>query len=225
MKLIEMIDVSRSFGEGELKIDALKKTNIAIEAGEFVAVIGPSGSGKSTFLTITGGLQTPTSGKVLITGNPFSEVNEKKRAKLRFEEIGFILQASNLVPFLTVQDQLHLANKVEGSKVDKQKRDELLKELGIFELKNKFPSDLSGGQRQRVAIARALYHDPSVILADEPTASLDTQKAFEVVEILARETKLKKKATIMVTHDERLIDYCNKVYVMKDGILSERIGG
>lgn len=225
MKLIEMIDVSRSFGEGELKIDALKKTNIAIEAGEFVAVIGPSGSGKSTFLTITGGLQTPTSGKVLIKGNPFSEVNEKKRAKLRFEEIGFILQASNLVPFLTVQDQLHLANKVEGSKVDKQKRDELLKELGIFELKNKFPSDLSGGQRQRVAIARALYHDPSVILADEPTASLDTQKAFEVVEILARETKLKKKATIMVTHDERLIDYCDKVYVMKDGILSERIGG
>lgn len=224
MKLIELIDVSRSFGEGELRIDALKATNLAVEAGEFVAIIGPSGSGKSTFLTITGGLQTPSEGRVLINGNPFSDVSEKKRAKLRFEEIGFILQASNLVPFLTVQDQLHLANKVERSKVDKQKRDELLKELGIFELKNKFPSDLSGGQRQRVAIARALYHDPAVILADEPTASLDTQKAFEVVEILARETKMKKKATIMVTHDERLIDYCDKVYVMKDGILTERVG-
>ncbi|WP_106448673.1 ABC transporter ATP-binding protein [Trichococcus alkaliphilus] len=224
MKLIELIDVSRSFGEGELRIDALKSTNLAVEAGEFVAIIGPSGSGKSTFLTITGGLQSPSEGRVLINGNPFSDVSEKKRAKLRFEEIGFILQASNLVPFLTVQDQLHLANKVERSKVDKQKRDELLKELGIFELKNKFPSDLSGGQRQRVAIARALYHDPAVILADEPTASLDTQKAFEVVEILARETKMKKKATIMVTHDERLIDYCDKVYVMKDGILTERIG-
>jgi putative ABC transport system ATP-binding protein len=224
MKLIELIDVSRSFGEGELRIDALKSTNLAVEAGEFVAIIGPSGSGKSTFLTITGGLQSPSEGRVLINGNPFSDVSEKRRAKLRFEEIGFILQASNLVPFLTVQDQLHLANKVERSKVDKQKRDDLLKELGIFELKNKFPSDLSGGQRQRVAIARALYHDPAVILADEPTASLDTQKAFEVVEILARETKLKKKATIMVTHDERLIDYCDKVYVMKDGILTERIG-
>lgn len=224
MKLIELIDVSRSYGEGELRIDALKSTNLAVEAGEFVAIIGPSGSGKSTFLTITGGLQTPSEGRVLINGNSFSDVSEKKRAKLRFEEIGFILQASNLVPFLTVQDQLHLANKVERSKVDKQKRDELLKELGIFELKNKFPSDLSGGQRQRVAIARALYHDPAVILADEPTASLDTQKAFEVVEILARETKMKKKATIMVTHDERLIDYCDKVYVMKDGILTERVG-
>ena len=224
MKLIELIDVSRSFGEGELRIDALKSTNLAVEAGEFVAIIGPSGSGKSTFLTITGGLQSPSEGRVLINGNPFSDVSEKKRAKLRFEEIGFILQASNLVPFLTVQDQLHLAIKVERSKVDKQKRDELLKELGIFELKNKFPSDLSGGQRQRVAIARALYHDPAVILADEPTASLDTQKAFEVVEILARETKMKKKATIMVTHDERLIVYCDKVYVMKDGILTERIG-
>lgn len=224
MKLIELIDVSRSFGEGELRIDALKATNLAVEAGEFVAIIGPSGSGKSTFLTITGGLQSPSEGRVLINGNPFSDVSEKKRAKLRFEEIGFILQASNLVPFLTVQDQLHLANKVERSKVDKQKRDDLLKELGIFELKNKFPSDLSGGQRQRVAIARALYHDPAVILADEPTASLDTQKAFEVVEILARETKLKKKATIMVTHDERLIDYCDKVYVMKDGTLTERTG-
>lgn len=224
MKLIELIDVSRSFGEGELRIDALKSTSLAVEAGEFVAIIGPSGSGKSTFLTITGGLQSPSEGRVLINGNPFSDVSEKKRAKLRFEEIGFILQASNLVPFLTVQDQLHLANKVERSKVDKQKRDELLKELGIFELKNKFPSDLSGGQRQRVAIARALYHDPAVILADEPTASLDTQKAFEVVEILARETKMKKKATIMVTHDERLIVYCDKVYVMKDGILTERIG-
>jgi len=222
MKLIELIDVSRSFGEGDMKIEAMKKTNFSAGPGEFVAVIGPSGSGKSTFLTITGGLQTPSEGRVLINGNKFSEVAERDRAKIRFNEIGFILQASNLVPFLTVQDQLHLANKVSGEKINREKRDALLEELGILELKNKFPSDLSGGQRQRVAIARSLYHDPSVILADEPTASLDTQKAFEVVEILARETKLKNKATIMVTHDERLIDYCDKIYVMKDGILTER---
>lgn len=220
MKLIELENVSRTFGEGHKKIDALKETNFSVEEGEFVAIIGPSGSGKSTLLTIIGGLQTPSSGKVEINEKPFSEVNEKKRAALRFEEIGFILQASNLVPFLMVKDQLNLVNRVEKTKVDKQKQEKLLDELGVLDLKNKYPSDLSGGERQRVAIARALYHEPSVILADEPTASLDSERAFEVVDILARETKNKCKATIMVTHDERLIGKCDKVYVMKDGVLS-----
>lgn len=222
MKLIELNNVSRSFGEGHKRIEALKDTSFSIGEGEFVAIIGPSGSGKSTLLTIIGGLQQPSKGTVEINEKPFSEVTEKKRAALRFKEIGFILQASNLVPFLTVKDQLNLVNKVEKSKVDKEKQKELLEELGIYDLKDKYPSDLSGGERQRVAIARALYHDPSVILADEPTASLDSEKAFEVVEILARETKNKKKATIMVTHDERLISHCDKVYVMKDGVLTLR---
>lgn len=222
MKLIELDNVSRSFGEGHKRIEALKDTSFSIGEGEFVAIIGPSGSGKSTLLTIIGGLQQPSKGTVEINEKPFSAVTEKKRAALRFKEIGFILQASNLVPFLTVKDQLNLVNKVEKSKVDIQKQNDLLKELGILDLKDKYPSDLSGGERQRVAIVRALYHDPSVILADEPTASLDSEKAFEVVEILARETKNKKKATIMVTHDERLISYCDKVYVMKDGVLTLR---
>ncbi|MBT2731920.1 ABC transporter ATP-binding protein [Carnobacterium sp. ISL-102] len=222
MKLIELENVSRSFGEGHKRVDALKDTSFSIEEGEFIAIIGPSGSGKSTLLTIIGGLQMPSKGTVKINEKPFSNVIEKKRAALRFKEIGFILQASNLVPFLTVKDQLNLVNKVEKSKVDKEKQENLLDELGILDLKDKYPSDLSGGERQRVAIARALYHDPSVILADEPTASLDSEKAFEVVEILARETKSKKKATIMVTHDERLISQCDKVYVMKDGILTLR---
>lgn len=222
MKLIDAVDVSKKFDDGGKEIEALKKTNFSVSAGEFVAIIGPSGSGKSTLLTILGGLQTPTTGKVEIQEKEFSEVSDKKRTKLRFEEIGFILQASNLVPFLKVRDQLRLVNKVNGTKFDSEKNKELMDGLGIEELENKYPSDLSGGQRQRVAIARALYHDPAVILADEPTASLDTEKAFEVVEILARETKEKQKATIMVTHDERLISYCDRVYVMKDGVLSER---
>lgn len=220
MNLIELKKVTRSFGEGRKQIEALKETDFSVAAGEFVAIIGPSGSGKSTLLTIIGGLQTPSEGTVEINEKPFSEVNEKKRAALRFEEIGFILQASNLVPFLTVKDQLNLVNKVEKSKIDKEKQSRLLDELGVLDLKDKYPSDLSGGERQRVAIARALYHDPSVILADEPTASLDSERAFEVVDILARETKNKNKATIMVTHDERLIDQCDKVYVMRDGVLS-----
>lgn len=222
MKLIELDNVSRSFGEGHKRIEALKNTTFSVEEGEFVAIIGPSGSGKSTLLTIIGGLQKPSNGTVEINEKPFSDVSEKERAALRFKEIGFILQASNLVPFLTVKDQLNLVNKVEKSKVKKEKQKELLEELGIYDLRDKYPSDLSGGERQRVAIARALYHEPSVILADEPTASLDSEKAFEVVEILARETKSKKKATIMVTHDERLISQCDKVYVMKDGVLTLR---
>ncbi|MGB7365753.1 ABC transporter ATP-binding protein [Carnobacterium jeotgali] len=222
MKLIELDNVSRSFGEGHKRIEALKNTTFSVEEGEFVAIIGPSGSGKSTLLTIIGGLQKPSNGTVEINEKPFSDVSEKDRAALRFKEIGFILQESNLVPFLTVKDQLNLVNKVEKSKVKKEKQKKLLEELGIYDLRDKYPSDLSGGERQRVAIARALYHEPSVILADEPTASLDSEKAFEVVEILARETKSKKKATIMVTHDERLISQCDKVYVMKDGVLTLR---
>ena len=220
MKLIEAINVNKVFSDGNREIEALKETDFSVEAGEFVAIIGPSGSGKSTLLTIIGGLQTPTEGKVLINDKKFSEVSDKERTQLRFEEIGFILQASNLVPFLKVEDQMRLVNKVNRSRFNQEKADKLFEELGIEKLRGKYPSDLSGGERQRVAIARALYHNPSVILADEPTASLDTERAYEVVEILARETKEKNKATIMVTHDERLIEYCDKVYYMEEGVLT-----
>lgn len=219
MKLIEVNNISKTFTDGSHEIMALEKTDFSIEAGEFVAVIGPSGSGKSTLLTIIGGLQQPSEGKVLINGDKFSEVSDEKRTKLRFKEIGFILQASNLVPFLKVEDQLRLVNKVDGDTYSEEKTNELFESLKISKLRNKYPKDLSGGERQRVAIARALFHNPSVILADEPTASLDTERAVEVVEILARETKDKEKATIMVTHDERLIGYCDKVYYMQDGKL------
>lgn len=220
--LIEVVDVSKTFDDGGTTIEALKETNFAVKGGEFVAIIGPSGSGKSTLLTIIGGLQQPSTGKVLIQDKQFSETTDKKRTKLRFEEIGFILQASNLVPFLTVEKQLHLVNKVNKTKYDRERSEQLLNDLGISNLSQKYPSDLSGGQRQRVAIARALYHDPSVILADEPTASLDTEKAFEVAEILAEETKRHNKATIMVTHDERLLKYVDRIYEIKDGVLREK---
>lgn len=222
MKLIELKDVTKSFDDGRKKIEALKTTNFSVEEGEFVSIIGPSRSGKSTFLTIIGGLQTPSKGKVYINDEQFSELAEKERAKKRFREIGFILQASNLIPFLTVKNQLQLVNKINKEKFDIKQVESLLSDLKIEELQDKYPGDLSGGERQRAAIARALYHDPSVILADEPTASLDTDRAFEVVEILARETKKKKKATIMVTHDERLTDYCDSVYIMKDGVLNKK---
>ncbi|MGI6156242.1 MAG: ABC transporter ATP-binding protein [Enterococcus lemanii] len=219
MKAIELKQVKKSFQDGSNTIEALKETNLAVHQGEFIAVIGPSGSGKSTFLTIAGGLQAPSEGQVLINGKPFSDKNEKERAKIRFQEIGFILQASNLIPFLTVQNQLVLVDKIRK---EKHSDFSLFKDLGIEKLINKYPEDLSGGERQRVAIARALYHNPSIILADEPTASLDTEKAFEVVKILAQETKQKNKATIMVTHDLRMTEFCDRVLVMKDGYLTEQ---
>lgn len=218
MNGIELQQVTKSFTDGETNILALQETTVSVKQGEFVAIIGPSGSGKSTFLTIAGGLQQPTSGKVLINGRSFSEESEKKRAKIRFEDIGFILQSSNLIPFLTVKKQLLLVDKINKKQSDTEMP--LLTELGIEQLVNKYPEELSGGERQRVAIARALYHNPSIILADEPTASLDTDRAYEVIKILAKETKERNKATIMVTHDMRMVEQCDRVLKMEDGVLS-----
>lgn len=221
-KLLELRGVTRTFVQGSEKVHALRETNFSIEAGEFVAVIGPSGSGKSTFLTIAGGLQTPTSGRVIIDGTDVTDMNTKQLSRVRFAHVGFILQASNLVPFLTVDEQLELRNRVNGTRINRNVRDALFTKLAITKLRRKYPSDLSGGERQRVAIAKVLYSDPNLILADEPTASLDTTKAYEVVELIARETRERGKATIMVTHDERLISYCDRVYEMHDGVLKER---
>ena len=222
MKAIELKNVKKSFKDGDETIEALKETNFSVDKGEFAAIIGPSGSGKSTLLTIAGGLQSPSSGEIWINGRALNEKKEKARAKVRFEEIGFILQASNLVPFLTVKKQLQLVDKVNKAKENRAGLD-LLNRLGLEKLVDKDPEELSGGERQRVAIVRALYNDPTIILADEPTASLDTEKAYEVVKILAKEAKEKNKATLMVTHDLRLVDYCDKVYLMEDGRLSEKV--
>lgn len=219
MALLELKEVNKVFKSGKTEIEALKPTNFIAEAGELIAVIGPSGSGKSTFLTIAGGLQTPSNGDVLINGNNLIDLKEKKRASLRLKEIGFVLQSSNLVPFLTVQQQMKLLDKVKKDNLREDQLEQMYDSLGIGELLNSFPSDLSGGQRQRVAIAKALYTDPSIILADEPTASLDSDRAFEVMDMLKAATKQNKKTTIVVTHDTRLIDYCDKVYKITDGQL------
>ena len=221
--ILKMENVKKSFGSGHNEIQALKGIDLAVNQGEFVSIIGPSGSGKSTFLTIAGGLQSPTSGNISINGLDFTPLSEKKRSKLRFKEIGFILQSSNLIPYLTIEEQFLLIDKINHEKLTSKKGIELLKSLDILDLKDKHPSDLSGGERQRAAIARALFNEPNLILADEPTASLDTEHAYQVVELLRQEAHLKNKATIMVTHDLRLVDYCDKVYLMEDGRLSEKV--
>ncbi|MGH1896473.1 ABC transporter ATP-binding protein [Enterococcus hirae] len=223
--ILTMKNIVKTFGSGHTEVTALKGINFNVKQGEFVSIIGPSGSGKSTFLTISGGLQTPTSGEIAINGQSFSDLSEKKRADLRFKEIGFILQSSNLIPFLKVKEQFYLVDRVSHQKQNETVIDELLKSLDIYDLKESYPRDLSGGERQRVAIARALFNDPSLILADEPTASLDTDHAFEVVKLLVKEAHEKQKATVMVTHDARMIKWSDRVYRMKDGDLIEETEG
>ena len=222
MNVLEFKNVTKSYKDGNNEIEALKETNFKIEEGQFIAIIGPSGSGKSTFLTLAGGLQTPSKGQIIINGKDYTNLSEKKRAKLRFNDIGFVLQASNLVPFLTAKQQLELVDRInKNNKQTIQDKHSLFKELGIEHLENKLPKDLSGGERQRLAIARALYNDPAIILADEPTASLDSDRAFEVVDLLSKECREKNKSIIMVTHDNRMIEKCDHVYRMKDGILTK----
>ncbi len=222
MNVLEFKNVTKSYQDGKNEIEALKETNFKIEEGQFIAIIGPSGSGKSTFLTLAGGLQTPSKGQIIINGKDYTNLSEKERAKLRFNDIGFVLQASNLVPFLTAKQQLELVDRInKKNKQTIQDKHSLFKELGIDHLENKLPKDLSGGERQRLAIARALYNDPAIILADEPTASLDSDRAFEVVELLSKECREKNKSIIMVTHDNRMIEKCDHVYRMKDGILTK----
>ncbi|MFZ1360536.1 MAG: ABC transporter ATP-binding protein [Candidatus Saccharimonadales bacterium] len=221
-EVLQLSGVSRTFEQAGQTVTALQTTDFSVHAGEFVAIIGPSGSGKSTFLTIAGGLQNPSTGSVKINGTDITELSEKALSKVRLSAVGFILQASNLVPYLTVEKQLQLIDHVMKRTPKQKAISQLFTALSIEKLRKKYPSDLSGGERQRAAIAKVLYSSSDLILADEPTASLDTTKAFEVVELLARETHERGKATIMVTHDERLLKYCDAVYEMRDGALKKR---
>ena len=220
--VLELKNVSKGFGKGQTYVEAMKTTTFSIEKGEMVAIIGPSGSGKSTFLTVAGLLQTPSQGEIRINNQQVGEMSEKKRAKIRLKEIGFILQASNLVPFLKVKDQFKLLAKVNSSHLSSEELNQELETLGLTKVMNQFPGELSGGQRQRVAILKAIYTNPSIILADEPTASLDSEKAIEVIKLIQSQAKHRNKAAIVVTHDTRLLEYFDKVYEMNDGYLEQK---
>lgn len=218
MAMLELINVNKYFGEGTARVHVLKDVNFAAEAGEMVVLLGPSGSGKSTFLTIAGGLLTPSSGTVIVDGEKVENLNKKQRNALRLNKIGFVLQAYNLVPFLTMKEQFELVDRVKKTgNISKPELDNLLKLLDIYDFKNKYPSQLSGGQVQRTAIARALYTDPKIILADEPTAALDTKRVEEVGKLLHRLAHEHNKAIVVVTHDLRLLEHADKVYDLRDG--------
>ena len=219
--LIEMIQVTKTYGEGKMKVVALHETNFQLNAGEFVAIVGPLGSGKTTFLTTLGQLQEASSGKILVKGKETGSLTEKEKTDLRFREFGFILQASNLIPFLTVKEQLDLIDRLDKGKNSKSDRKELFDLLDLEKVQDHYPKALSGGERQRAAIARALYNNPSIVLADEPTASLDTERAYQVTEMLAAIAHKQGRGVVMITHDTRLLDKVDRIYVMNDGHLVE----
>ncbi|WP_178022168.1 ABC transporter ATP-binding protein [uncultured Paenibacillus sp.] len=218
---LQISKVSKYYGEGSNRLTALDKVSIQVEPGEFVAVVGPSGSGKSTFLSIAGALLQASEGEVHLNGQSISDFSDKELSRIRLQEIGFMMQSSNLVPYLNVLDQLLLVKKMSGKMKaeDKAFAAKLLEELGLGAKLASFPEELSGGEKQRTAIARALMNRPNVILADEPTASLDTKRAHEVVNLISQQVKTRRIAAIMVTHDERMLDYCDRVYHMEDGKL------
>ncbi|WP_436862706.1 ABC transporter ATP-binding protein [Staphylococcus caeli] len=220
--MLEFKNVTKSFKDGNQIIEAVKPTTIKFNQNELIAIIGPSGSGKSTFLTMAGALQTPSSGEIIINNKHISQMSQKALAHTRMEEIGFILQSTNLVPFLTVKQQFKLLQKQKKDVMSQESYTQLMNQLSLSDIVNKLPSEISGGQKQRVAIAKALYTNPSLILADEPTASLDTDNAMEVMNILKEQTAEKNKAGIVVTHDERLTKFCDRVCHMEDGVLKAK---
>lgn len=222
MEIMKFYNVYKTYKEHGETIEALKKASFTLNSGELVAIVGPSGSGKSTLLTMMGGLQRPTGGTITFNGENLSDMDEARRNKLRLDEIGFILQSSNLVPYLTLNEQFALVDKFAKVKRDEEKSDKLLDKMGILKRKNQYPGDISGGERQRAAIARALYTEPKLLLADEPTASLDSTKTMEIIELLKKITHNNDRTTVLVTHDNRLLKHCDRVFEVIDGVLTEK---
>ncbi|MBC2103004.1 ABC transporter ATP-binding protein [Listeria marthii] len=218
-----MKNISKNYQDGEQVIEVLKNVSLEVAQGEFVAIVGPSGAGKSTFLSIAGALLSPTEGEIAIGGKTLNNLTSKDLTKVRLDKIGFIFQGANLIPYLNVRDQLLVIAELSGEKgrAAKEKADKLLQELGLTARQNNYPESLSGGEKQRVAIARALMNDPDIILADEPTASLDANRGHKVVQMIADEVKRKNKAAIMVTHDERVLDLVDRVIRIEDGYLKD----
>jgi len=218
---LEVKDVVKSFMVDGAPIYAVDKVSFQVKNGEFVALVGPSGSGKTTMLSMLAALLSPTEGQILIGGQDLSKMNERQRVVLRRERIGFTFQSNNLIPFLSAQENVELMLRLNGKLKhgERIRAAELLSRLGLGDRLTNLPAQMSGGQQQRVAIARALIHNPTLVLADEPTASLDTERAFQVVQTFAALIHENNRAGIMVTHDLRMCQYVDRVIQMQDGKL------
>lgn len=221
MSTFTIEDVTKSFPNGEIEEKVLKGVSLSLQEGEITALVGPSGSGKSTILTIAAGLQKASGGQILFEGKDMTTMSQEDIRKIRSSEFGFVFQSSHLVPFLTVEEQLELMLDVSESKMErKQQKEEIaniLKLVGMEHRKDAYPPSLSGGEKQRVAIARAIIHKPKILFADEPTASLDTKRKKEVMELIKQLTTSLGLTTLMVTHDDEMLPYADHIITMRDG--------
>lgn len=217
--LLQMERITKSYQDGTDKNVVLNGISLNVKRGELIAIVGPSGSGKSTLLTIAGMLLSPDSGRVVIAGKDVSAAKRREWTKIRQKQIGFIFQSHQLLPYLKAKEQLTMFQAKEHR--DKVSIDEMLSDLDVEKCKNQYPAKMSGGEKQRVAIARAFVNDPDIILADEPTASLDGTRGRQVVEMIRLEVKKHNKSAVMVTHDERVLDLADQIYHLENGRLTE----
>ena len=217
MRILEVNNLTKVYGKGETEVRALDGVSFSVEQGEFIAIVGPSGSGKSTLLHILGGVDTATGGQVIINGTDISTLDETALAIFRRRQIGLIYQFYNLIPILTVEENLTLPLLLDGRTPDKQQIETLAQKLGLYNRLSHLPSELSGGQQQRVSIGRALLNNPALLLADEPTGNLDSENSKEIMELLRRFNKEYKQTVIIITHDERIALSADRVIAISDG--------
>ncbi len=227
MAALEMSKVRKVYGEGETEVVALNDVDLTVGDDEMMLLVGPSGSGKTTLLTVAGALLKPTSGSVVVGGTEITELDGRAQAHFRRDQVGFVFQAVNLVPFLTARENLLVVRQFGGAKIDaeaKKRADKLLEELGLGGKGGNLPSQLSGGQQQRVALGRALMNAPPLVLVDEPTSALDSELGKQVMDLLRDEIKGRGLAAIIVTHDERVLHYGDRKVEIVDGVLSDDPG-
>ena len=221
MKILEIKNLCKEYGKGEIKVDALKNVSFDVEQGEFVAIVGPSGSGKSTLLHILGGVDTPTSGEVIISGTNIGKLNENNLAIFRRRQIGLIYQFYNLIPILNVEENMTLPILLDGKKPDKKLLKDLVEKLGLKDRLKHLPNQLSGGQQQRVSIGRALINHPALLLADEPTGNLDSKNSKEIISLLRKFNRENNQTVIIITHDERIALSADRVITIEDGQITK----
>lgn len=217
MAILEVKNLTKIYGNDENMVVALDHVSFSVEKGEFIAIVGSSGSGKSTLLHLIGGVDRPSSGEVIVNGHNVYKKNENELAIFRRREVGLIYQFYNLIPILTVKENITLPVLLDNQKVNQERLDELLKILNLKERENHLPRELSGGQQQRVSIGRALMNAPSLVLADEPTGNLDSKNSKEIIDLLKLTQKRYKQTLIMITHDERIAMQADRIIVIEDG--------